>query len=81
MNRSDDFSACIGEGNRWSDVLSGCNKPVTAAWTGRRHDDQALNESIAQAATPTQAKRYAKTAQRRGPRLPGQAEKWDFHYG
>ncbi len=82
LNRDDDFSACIGEGNRWTDVLHGSSKPITAAWTSRRHSDQALYESIAQAATPTQAKRYAKTLLDAGIRdCQGKPRKWDFHYG
>jgi hypothetical protein len=82
LNRDNDFSACIGEGNRWSEVLPGSGKPITATWTSRRHRGQALYETIAQAATPAQATRYAKTLLDAGVRAcQGKPKKWDFHYG
>lgn len=82
LNRDDAFSACIGEGNRWSDVLPGSGKPITAAWTSQAHGDQALYESIAQAATRNQARLYTKTLVDAGIRdCQGKARTRDFHYG
>ena len=82
LNRDDDFSACLGQGNRWTQVLRGADKPVTAAWTSRRHEDQALYESIGQAKTPGKAKHYAKTLIKDAIRgCQRSASPWDFHYG
>jgi hypothetical protein len=82
LNRNDDFSACLGEGNPWTAVLPGSGKPITASWTSRRHDDQGLSESIAQAKTPAKAKHYANILLRDGVRLcQGTSTPFDFHYG
>ncbi len=82
LNRDDPFSSCIGEGARWTEVLRGSPKPVRMAWTSRRHDDQALYETIAQAKTAAQAKRFAATLVSEGIRdCQRKPYKWDFHYG
>jgi hypothetical protein len=52
LNRDDDFSACLGEGNPWTSVLPGSGKPVTGVWSSRRHQNQSVSEHIAQAKTP-----------------------------
>lgn len=82
LNRDDDFSACLGEGNPWSSVIRGSSKPITGVWRSQRHSDQALVEHIAQAATPAQAKRYAKKLLDNGVRLCQKGnQRFDFHYG
>lgn len=82
LNRDDDFSSCLGEGNSWTEVLPGAQKPITATWTSRRHDDQALYESIGQAKTAAEAKRHAKTLLKLGIRnCQAKTSPWDFHYG
>jgi hypothetical protein len=82
LNRDEDFSSCLGEGNPWTAVLPGAKKPFTAAWTSQKHEDQALYESIAQAATPAQAKAYAKKLLDAGIRgCQGDSSPWDFHFG
>ncbi|HEY5820501.1 MAG TPA: hypothetical protein VIT20_00905 [Propionibacteriaceae bacterium] len=82
LNRNNDFSACIGEGNRWTDVLPGAKKPVTAAWNSRSAKNKALYESIGQAETPAVAKSYANTLLKAGVRAcQGTKSPYDFHYG
>lgn len=82
LNRDEDFSACLGEGNPWTAVLPGAKKPFTAAWTSRKNKNVALYESVAQAETPAQAKAYAKTLLDSGIRgCQGSSSPWDFHYG
>jgi hypothetical protein len=82
LNRDEDFSGCLGEGNPWTAVLPGAKKPFTAAWTSRKNKNQALYETIGQAATPAQAKAYAKTLLDSGIRgCQGSSSPWDFHYG
>lgn len=82
LNRDDDFSACLGEGNPWTAVLPGSPKPITGTWTSRSHRDRALSESIAQAETPAQAKRYYQTLRDAGIRAcQGEPKTYDFHYG
>ncbi len=82
LNRDDDFSSCLGEGNPWTAVLKGSKKPFTVSWTSRRQANKGLTESIAQAATPAEAKRYAKTLVEEAIGLcQGSKSSWDFHYG
>lgn len=82
LNRDDDFSSCLGEGNPWTAVLKGSNKPFTVSWTSRRQADKGLTESIAQAPTPAEASRYAKTLVDEAIRgCQGSKSSWDFHYG
>jgi hypothetical protein len=82
LNRDDDFSSCLGEGNPWTAVLRGSPKPITSVWRSQRHDDRSLSESIAQAATPAQAKRYARTLLDEAVGLcQGEKRRFDFHYG
>ena len=82
LNRDDDFSPCLGEGNSWTEVLKGSPKPITGVWTSRRHHDQGLYESISQAKTPTQAKHYRKTLLKVAVRdCQGKPKGYDFHYG
>ena len=75
-----DFSSCAGEGSSMSDIVKSRVQPVSATWTSRRVRNQTVYESIAQAATPAQAKRLARrllTATVRDCQRP----KYDFHYG
>ncbi|WP_020389778.1 hypothetical protein [Kribbella catacumbae] len=82
LNRDDDFSSCLGEGNPWTSVLKGSNKPFTVSWTSRRNANQGLTESIAQAPTPAEAKAYAKTLVEEAIGLcQGDKSNFDFHYG
>lgn len=82
LNRNDPFSACLGEGSRWTDVLRGTKKPITGAWTSRSAENRALHETIGQAATTAQAKTYANTLVTRGVRgCQGSSSPYDFHYG
>ena len=82
LNRDDDFSACLGEGNPWAEVLKGSPEPVTGVWTSRRHHEQGLYESISQAKTAAQAKRYSKTLLKAAVRnCQGKPKACDFHYG
>lgn len=82
LNRNEPFSSCIGEGSRWTEVLRGARKPITATWTSRSKKSHALYESIGQAKTPAEAKTYAKTLVKAGIRdCQGGASPYDFHYG
>lgn len=82
LNRDEDFSACLGAGNPWTGVLPGSPKPIKATWTSRRHRDRALYESIAQAKTPRQAKRYTTTLVDEAVRAcQGEPDRYDFRYG
>ncbi|MEU4392149.1 hypothetical protein [Kribbella sp. NPDC023855] len=82
LNRNDDFSSCLGEGNPWTAVLQGSAKPVTVSWSSRRNANQGLSESIAQAKTPAEAKGYAKTLVDEAiGQCQGSKSDWDFHYG
>lgn len=80
LGRDPDFSSCLGEGNRWTEVLPGSPRPVSAEWTRRKHPDEALTEYVAQAPTEAVAKHWAAVLVRGGIkacRHPG----YDFHYG
>lgn len=82
LNRDNDFSSCLGEGNPWTGVLPGAPMPITSTWTSRSHDDQALNQNIAQAKTAAQAKRYTTILLRDAVRLCREgSSRFDFHYG
>lgn len=83
LDQDEDFSSCLGEGNRWTEVLSGSPKPVTAVWQSQRNEGQALSQTIARAKTPAQAKRFAKTLVQDGIKdcQQGKDQKWDFYYG
>jgi hypothetical protein len=80
LNRDGDFSSCLGEGSSWTQVLPGSPKPVTGTWTRRKHQDQSLYESIAQAKTVAEAKRWEKTLVSSGIRAC-RTPVYDFHYG
>ena len=82
LNRDDDFSSCLGEGNPWTSVLPGSSKPITGVWSRRRHQNQSVAEHIAQAKTTAKAKRLAETlldVEVRG--CQGKHGNFDFHYG
>jgi hypothetical protein len=82
LDRDDDFSSCLGEGNPWTSVLPGSSKPVTGVWSRRRHENQSVSEHIAQAKTPAKAKQLATTlldVEVRG--CQGKHSDFDFHYG
>ena len=82
LNRDGDFSSCLGEGNPWTSVLKGSPKPISGTWTSRRRRDRALFETIAQAKTPAQAKKFTRTLLAEGVRdCQGKPKKFDFHYG
>ncbi|WP_344234826.1 hypothetical protein [Kribbella hippodromi] len=82
LNRDEDFSACLGEGNPWTGVLHGARKPINVAWTSRNDKEQLLTESIAQAKSAAQASGYAKTLVNAGIRgCQAGTSQWDFHYG
>lgn len=80
LNRDDDFSSCLGEGNSWTEVLPGSPKPVTGTWTRRGHRSQSLTESVAQAKTEAEAKRWEKILVTSGIRACRKPTT-DFHYG
>jgi len=81
VGRNPFFSACVGEG-RWSDAFPGASKPVKAAWSSRRNEDQGLFETVGQAKTAARAKSYAATLVRAGIRdCQGSSAPFDFHYG
>lgn len=80
LGRDGDYSPCLGEGNPWSAGLPGSPAPIDAVWTHQGDDGEVLGEKIVQAASPGQAKRYARTlvdTELRGCRTP----RFDFHYG
>ena len=82
LNRDQDFSPCLGEGNRWTQVLRGAPRPINAQWSRRGHDGQGLTEYIAQAGTAAQAKRYSDTLIRQEiRRCRAGSSPFDFHYG
>lgn len=82
LNRNTTFSSCIGEGGRWTDVVSGSGKPLTALWSSEHHKDLGLSEYLSQAKTPAQAKRWVRTLRREGIRdCQAGNERFDFHYG
>lgn len=82
LDRDQDFSACLGEGNPWSSVVPGTGKPINAAWTSRQHPNRALYETIAGAKTPAQAKRAASKLLNKAVRpCQGTHTRSDFHYG
>jgi hypothetical protein len=60
INVKGDFASCPGDGNPKSERLLKSPKALTGVWERRGHDGQALSESIAQAKTETQAKRWEK---------------------
>lgn len=80
VGRDADFSSCLGEGNRWTEVLHGSPKPVSVEWTRRGDDRSSVSESIAQAATPAKAKQYAATLVKKGI-TACRSPQFDFHYG
>ncbi len=82
LNRDQDFSPCLGEGNRWTEVLEGAPRPITAQWSRRGHDGQGLTEYIAQARTAAAAEQYADTLLRQEIRRCREGSSpFDFHYG
>lgn len=82
LNRDRDFSPCLGEGNRWTEVLKGAPRPINAHWSRRGHDGQGLTEYIAQAKTATEAEHYSGTLIRKEIRLCQEGSSpFDFHYG
>lgn len=58
LGRDRDFSSCLGEGNRWTEVLPDSPKPVSSAWTRTKHRDETLTEEIAQAPDEATARRW-----------------------
>ena len=82
LNRDEDFSSCLGEGNPWTSVLPGSSKPVTGVWSRQRHESPSVAEHIAQAKSPAKAKRLAARlvdVEVRG--CQGKHSNVDFHYG
>lgn len=80
LGRDGDFSSCLGEGTSWTQVLPGSPKPVSILWTRRGHRDQTLAESLAQAPTEAQAKKWAATLVASGVQACRKPTT-DFHYG
>ncbi|WP_375423556.1 hypothetical protein [uncultured Friedmanniella sp.] len=80
LGRDGDFSSCLGEGNRWTDVLSGSPKPVTSVWTRRGHPGEQLSEHLAQAPTEAVAKKWEATLVSQGIKACRKPTT-DFHYG
>lgn len=80
VGRDTDFSSCLGEGNRWTEVLPGSPKPISSVWTRRGHPDEQLTEHLAQAGSEAQAIQWEKTLVRSGIRAC-RTPTYDFHYG
>lgn len=79
--RDGDFSSCLGEDNPWTSVLPGSPKPFRLTWTTAKGHG-ALYETLAQAPTERDAKRFAKTLQAKAVRdCQGTRSPWDFHFG
>jgi hypothetical protein len=80
LHRNPSFSSCLGKGHTWTSVLKGSPKPISASWTRSGRRGQSLTESISQAKTPAQAKRYATTLVDSAIRACGEGKR-SFHYG
>ena len=81
LGRDPDFSSCLGEGNRWTEVLPGSPKPVSSVWTRPRHPDEVLTEYIAQAPNEAEAKRWEATLMADGIKACRKPVRYDFHFG
>lgn len=82
LNRDQDFSSCLGEGNPWTAVLPGSATPIAAHWTNQHRRAMGLSEWIAQAESPRKARGYAARLLNKAVRAcQGEHDGYDFHYG
>jgi hypothetical protein len=68
LNRDDDFSSCLGEGNRWTGVLRGSPRPVAAVWKSRR---RRTTRSSSRSPGPRRRRRPSTTRRFWSTRHPG----------